>query len=83
MAAPDSLTSQHLRQRLRALLIVGSLLGPAFCVFGVLAVLADGWIRWLILALWLMLGTLLSLLALRTFKTFAALQDAASQEHVR
>ena len=80
MAAPHSLTLQHLRQRLRALLIVGSLLTPAFCVFGFLAVLADGWVRWLILVLWLVLGVLLSLLAMRTLKTLVALQDAANHE---
>lgn len=80
MATPHSLPPQHLRQRLRALLIVGSLLGPAFCVFGVLALLSDGWVRWLVLALWLVLGGLLTVIAVRALKTLADLQDAASQD---
>jgi hypothetical protein len=59
----------QLQQRLRALLIVGSLVVPTFCVFGVLALLADGWVRWLILVLWVVLGALLGLLVARGLKT--------------
>ena len=81
MARPNFVPLEHLRQRLRALLIVGSLLGPAFCVFGLLTLLSASWIRWLILALWIALGVLLSLLAVRTVRTLADLQDASAQEH--
>ncbi|MDP9313952.1 MAG: hypothetical protein M3R24_24255 [Chloroflexota bacterium] len=80
MARPNPLPPEHLRQRLRALLLVGSLLGPAFCVFGLLTLLSAGWVRWLLLALWLALGVLLSLLAGRTLRTLAELQDSSTQE---
>ncbi len=78
MGNSDVPPPQLLRQRLRALLIVGSLLAPAFCVFGVLAVLADGWVRWLILSLWIVVGVLLGLLIARAMKTLWALNDVQS-----
>ncbi len=81
MARSNPVLPEHLRHRLRALLIVGSLLGPAFCVFGLLALLSAGWVRWLLLALWIALGVLLSLLAARTLRTLADLQDVSAQEH--
>lgn len=73
MAAPDKLPPELLTRRLRALMIVGSLLGPTFCVFGVLTFVADGWVRWLILALWVVLGALLGLLVARLLRTLAEL----------
>ncbi len=78
MSNSDMPAPQLLRQRLRALLIVGSLLGPAFCVFGLLAFLADGWARWLILSLWVVVGALLGLLIARALQTLTALDDPDS-----
>ncbi len=70
-----ALNQHQLKQRLRALLIVGSLLGPTFCVFGVLSFLAAGWVRWLILVLWVLMGVLLGLLVARGLKTLEALNN--------
>jgi hypothetical protein len=79
MAEIEKLPIELLQRRLRALLIVGSLLGPAFCVFGVLVFLAEGWARWVGLCLWLGLGLLLSLWLARLLRTLAALNDEGQQ----
>lgn len=65
----------QLQQRLRALFIVGSLLLPTFCVFGVLSFLAVGWTRWLILSIWVILGALLGGLIVRLLNTLTALNQ--------
>lgn len=62
-----------LRRRVRALLIVGSMLLPTFCVFGVLGYIASGWVQWLIMGLWVVVGVLLGLLITRLLRTFEAL----------
>lgn len=73
MTAPQPRNQLILRRRLRALLIVGSLLLPAFCVMAWLTFLATDWVRWLILGVWLVISVLLSLVVTRTLKTLAAL----------
>jgi hypothetical protein len=62
-----------LQRRLRALLIVGLLLAPTFCGFPFLAFIAHGWLRWLILVLWVVVGALLGLLVARALRTLEAL----------
>lgn len=73
MTAPPPRNQLDLRRRLRALLIVGSLLLPAFCVMGWLTFLATDWVRWLIMAVWLIISGLLSWVVARTLKTLASL----------
>jgi hypothetical protein len=75
MAETEKLPTEMLQRRLRAILLVGSLLGPAFCVFGVLSLLAEGWARWVGLVIWVGLGALLGLLVARLLRTLAALDE--------
>jgi hypothetical protein len=75
MTASQPRNQHHLRRRLRALLLVGSLLLPAFCVMGWLSFLATDWVRWLILGVWLLISALLSLVVARTLKTLALLDQ--------
>lgn len=74
MTAPRS-RPPDLRRRLSSLLVVGSLLLPAFCVMGMLTFLAAGWARWVILGVWLLISVLLSLVVARTLRTLHALND--------
>ena len=80
MSASEEIDRQRLQRRLRALLIVGSLLAPAFCVFSMLALMliANGtsWILWLLLLLWLVTGALLAVVMSRMLKTLSALNAA-------
>lgn len=74
MTAPPP-SPPDLRRRLSALLLVGSLLLPAFCAMGLLTFLAAGWVRWVILSVWLLISVLLSLVVARTLNTLVALND--------
>ena len=64
---------RQLHQRLRAILILGSLLLPAFCGFPFLAFVAGGVLRWLAIGLWLVVGGVLVWLAVRALRTLRAL----------
>lgn len=74
MTALDS-DRRLLQRRLRALLLVGSLLLPAWCVFGALSFLAVGWARYVILGVWLLASIALSVVVARGLKTLVALND--------
>lgn len=76
MAEIKKLPIELLQRRLRALIIVGSMLGPAFCVFGVLAFLADGWVRWVGLSLWAGMGLVMGLWLARLLRTLAAIDES-------
>jgi len=62
-----------LQQRLRAILLLGSLLLPALCGFPFLAFVASGALRWLAVGLWLVTGGVLVWLAVRALRTLRAL----------
>lgn len=79
MTAPAPQNQPDLRRRLRALLLIGSLLLPAFCAMGMLTLLATAWVRWVILGVWLIISVLLSLVVARTLKTLAALDREARE----
>jgi nitrate reductase NapE component len=76
----EDIDRQRLQRRLRALLIVGSFLAPAFCVFSMLAVMlianGAGWVLWLLLTLWLITGVLLAAVVSRMLKTLSTLNNA-------
>ena len=71
---PNS-NQRQLQQRLRAILILGSLLLPAFCGFPVLAFVAGGALRWLAIGLWLIISGVLVWLAVRALRTLRALDE--------
>lgn len=79
MNSSEHFDRQLLQRRLRALLIVGSFLLPGFCVFPMLGLMASGWVRWLILALWVLVGALLGLLIARLLKTLERLNQDGSR----
>ncbi len=62
-----------LQQRLRAIVLLGSLLLPAFCGFPFLAFVASGALRWLAIGLWLVIGGVLAWLVVRALRTLRAL----------
>ena len=62
-----------LQQRLRAILILGSLLLPAFCGFPFLVFVAGGGLRWLAIGLWVVISGVLVWLAVRALRTLRAL----------
>jgi fatty acid desaturase len=80
----------RLRQRLKALLIVGSVLLPTFCAVGGIVLLVArreiSPILWVLFGVWVVLGTLLGVLVLRLLRTFDALgqqpQGDQSNENV-
>ncbi|HEY0737125.1 MAG TPA: hypothetical protein VGD69_19570 [Herpetosiphonaceae bacterium] len=84
MSSFEQIDRPRLRQRLRALLIVVSLLAPTFCVFGMLALLlaseSTGWVLWLLLGLWLIAGALLGLVVSRILQTLRAIDADRSRE---
>jgi chromate transport protein ChrA len=83
MAPYENIDRQRLQQRLRALLIVGSLLAPSFCGFSMLALMlvthSASWVHWLLLVLWAVIGGLLALVVARILKTFRALNDGSNE----
>ncbi len=72
-----------LQRRLRGLLIVLSLLVPAFCVFGGLALAVGsqqpGVVAYVLLALWVLAGTAIGLLVWRAQRTLGALARAREE----
>lgn len=66
-----------LRQRLKALLIVGSVLLPTFCAVGGIVLLVArrelSPVLWALFGVWMILGALLGALILRMLRTFEAL----------
>jgi chromate transport protein ChrA len=82
MSSFEQIDRPRLQQRLRALLIVASLLAPTFCVFGMLALLvasgsSSGWVLWLLLALWVIAGALLGIVIARILKTLRAINESS------
>ncbi|MBV9791917.1 MAG: hypothetical protein JOZ51_27270 [Chloroflexi bacterium] len=79
MSSFEQLDRPRLQQRLRALLIVVSLLAPTFCVFGMLALLlatnSTSPLIWLLLGLWLVLGALLGVVVARILKTLRRINE--------
>ncbi len=79
MSSFEQLDRPRLQLRLRALLIVVSLLAPTFCVFGVLALLlatnSTSALMWVLLGLWLVLGALLGVVVARILKTLRMLNE--------
>ena len=79
MSAFEQLDQPRLQQRLRALLIVVSLLAPTFCVFGMLALLvatnSSSPLVWLLLGLWLVTGALLGVVVARILKTLRRINE--------
>jgi zinc transporter ZupT len=81
MSSSEQIDRLRLQQRLRALLIVASLLAPAFCVFGMLALLlaanSSTPVLWLLLLLWVIAGALLGLVVWRILSTLRAINDSS------
>lgn len=84
MSSFEQIDRPRLQQRLRALLIVVSLLAPTFCVFGMLALLvaanSTSQVLWLLLGLWLVAGALLGVVVWRILQTLRAINDDRSRE---
>jgi Na+/proline symporter len=83
MSSSQQIEPPRLQQRLRALLIVASLLTPAFCVFGMLALLlaanSTSPVLWLLLLLWVIVGALLGVVVSRILSTLRAINDGSQR----
>lgn len=80
MTAAQPPNREQLQRRFRALLIIGLLLAPTFCAFPALAVIAQGWLRWLILGMWVLVGAVLGLVITRGLKTLDLLGAERQRE---